>query len=153
MFPILYIQIGQYSSHEKMFARCTLGLNVLLNTALHAKNVFTEYEAIVIVCEDTDVLLLAISKAAELEIPIYQKRGTQNKTRYINVTSFSKSVGERIAASLPGIHAFTGCDTVSSFAGKGKKNAFKLLKKSTVYQEAFVQLGAQLQVPYMNSLF
>ena len=134
-------------------AECTLGLNFLLNTALHAKNVFTEYEAIVIVCEDTDVLLLAISKAAELEIPIYQKRGTQNRTRYINVTSFSKSVGESIAASLPGIHAFTGCDTVSSFAGKGKKNAFKLLKKSTVYQEAFVQLGAQLQVLYINSIF
>ena len=127
-----------YCTHEEADTRILL----------HAENA-TEYEAVVLVCEDTDVLLLAISKAADLEIPVYQKRGTENRTRYINVTSISKSVGEIIAASLPGIHAFTGCDTVSSFAGKGKNESFKLLQKSTVYQEAFVQLGAQLQVPHI----
>ena len=30
--------------------------------------------------------------------------------------------------ALPGLHALTGCDTVSSFAGKGKKAALDIVK-------------------------
>lgn len=30
--------------------------------------------------------------------------------------------------SLPGLHALTGCDTTSSFSGKGKPTAYKLIK-------------------------
>ena len=31
--------------------------------------------------------------------------------------------------ALPGLHAFTGCDTVSSFVGKGKVKAFNIVTK------------------------
>ena len=31
--------------------------------------------------------------------------------------------------SLPRIYAFTGCDTVSSFAGKGKLKAYKKVQE------------------------
>ena len=34
---------------------------------------------------------------------------------------------------LPGMHAITGCDTVSSFAGKGKLSAFQLVKKNVSF--------------------
>jgi hypothetical protein len=47
-----------------------------------------------------------------------------------------------LAASLPGFHAFTGCDTTGHFAGKGKEGCWKALKKSTNNViEAFTQLG------------
>jgi hypothetical protein len=38
--------------------------------------------------------------------------------------------------SLIGLHAFTGCDSVSSFAGKGK--ALQLLFKNNIYVQALM---------------
>ena len=36
---------------------------------------------------------------------------------------------DEVFNALPGPHAFTGCDTVRTFAGKGKVKALKLVKK------------------------
>jgi len=41
------------------------------------------------------------------------------------------------------MHAFTGCDTVSAFAGKGKAQTLKLLKKNTRSREALTELGKE----------
>ena len=38
------------------------------------------------------------------------------------------------------IFTFTGNDYISSFHGKGKKKAFKLLRNSTAYQEVFKKI-------------
>ena len=48
--------------------------------------------------------------------------------------------------SLLGLHAFTGCDNVSAFAGKGKIAALKLLKQSKLYQDLFHQIGMQWDI-------
>ena len=48
---------------------------------------------------------------------------------------------------LIGMHAFTGCDTVSSFAGKGKITALRLVKQQTFYQEIFKHLGVEWVLP------
>ena len=45
--------------------------------------------------------------------------------------------------ALPGLHAFTGCDTVSAFAGKGKIRALTMLTANADFKEAFAQLGVQ----------
>lgn len=45
---------------------------------------------------------------------------------------------------LIGLHAYTGCDTVSAFAGKGKVNSVKILKSDKYTQDAFAQLGQNL---------
>ena len=39
------------------------------------------------------------------------------------------------------MHAFTSCDSVSAFAGRGKIGTIKLLKSDKIYQEAFSELG------------
>ena len=48
---------------------------------------------------------------------------------------------ERIGAStrkaLPGFHAFTGCDTVSAFQGRGKVLVFRIMAKHLGFQEVF----------------
>ena len=45
------------------------------------------------------------------------------------------------------MQAFTGCDTVSSFAGQGKLQALKLFENEE-FQNAFTELGQQWEVSY-----
>ena len=45
---------------------------------------------------------------------------------------FRLEISTSVIASLPAFHALTGCDTTSSFCGKGKKTAYKLLKKESL---------------------
>ena len=45
------------------------------------------------------------------------------------------------------MHAFTWCDTVSVFAGKGKAQALKILKKNTRSREALIELGKEWDLP------
>ncbi|KAJ8399834.1 hypothetical protein AAFF_G00405640 [Aldrovandia affinis] len=39
------------------------------------------------------------------------------------------------------MHAYTGCDTLSAFAGRGKLRALKLIMRSEHFQEVFRKLG------------
>ena len=55
-------------------------------------------------------------------------------------------LSSEIAETLPGLHAFTGCDTVSSFAGKGKLSALTIVKRDTDFQNAFSELGRVMLV-------
>ena len=79
---------------------------------LHAKDAALIKETILIVCEDTGVCTLAIAKANIISVPIYQKRDTQNRTRFINITEISNILGSDISASLLGVSAFAGKATV-----------------------------------------
>ena len=113
---------------------------------LHAKGAAFSNEAIIIVSEDTDVLILAAAKAFEVDANIYQKRGNQTRTRFVNVTEISNILGTIISSCLPGLHAFTGCDSVSAFAGKGKATALKLVRRQANFQQIFSEFGEQLEV-------
>ena len=48
--------------------------------------------------------------------------------------------------ALIGMHAFTGYDTVSAFAGKGKAKALKMLTHSKDYQDTFMELVGCVRV-------
>ena len=98
-------------------------------------------KAVIITAEDTDVLVLCLAFHKIIPCPIYRKRGTQNRTWFIDISKLGKALGEGICDSLIGLHAFTGCDTVSAFAGHGKLSALKLLKKNITFQATFSQLG------------
>ena len=52
---------------------------------------------------------------------------------YIQIHELASAMDPRICTTLPVFHAFTGCDTVFSFGGRGKKNAWSTWK---VYPEA-----------------
>ena len=67
--------------------------------------------------------------------------GTKNRTRYLDITKIFKTLGSGVCDALVGMHAFTGCDSISAFAGRGKTTAFKLLKSDKTHQEVFNQLG------------
>jgi len=81
----------------------------------------------------------AYSFSKHIPCPMYRKCGTKNITRYLDITKLFHSLGGSVCDGLVGMHSFTGCDTVSAFAGRGKLSTFKLLKSDETYQEAFLR--------------
>lgn len=67
--------------------------------------------------------------------------------KLVDAQKVAAAVGHNMCCALPGLHSFTGCDTVSAFGGKGKIHAFKLRQKNRKYQDAFTQLGKEWSVP------
>ena len=109
---------------------------------LHAKHISNyEYEGIVIVAQDTDVRLLAIAFSDHISIPIFQKCASQTCPIYINLTAVSHFIEYSLSKALLGLHGFTGCDTVSAFARKGKVSALNILKKHPGWCEIFQMIG------------
>ena len=55
--------------------------------------------------------------------------------------AISDAIGSMASKSLPGLHAYTGGDTVSAFAGKGKLKSWKLVHQNEDYQQTLSELG------------
>ena len=98
------------------------------------------YSKIIVESPDTDVAVLMCSHASFLNANLIFKTGTKHKTRYVNISGISQSFGTNFCNSLLGLHPITGCDSVSSFSGRGKK-AFNLLCKSSCSRTAMGLLG------------
>ena len=83
-----------------------------------------------IVSEITDVLVLCIAFSSQIASPMYQKTETrtQARTKYINISQIANAFGRDICMALPGMHALTGCDTVSAFDGRGKFSTLKVAR-------------------------
>ena len=113
---------------------------------LHTKHVQGPF---VIHADDTDVLVLLLSHSHTLGAA-YMKAGRGSKTRVINIQSIKDQIAKDLPAGvdlqdflrcLIGMHALTGCDTVSAFANKGKSKALKMLMKNDTYVRAFMNIG------------
>ena len=50
---------------------------------------------------------------------------------------YAVNLKEKVCLALPVFHAFTGCDTTSSFHGKGKKSAWRAWKAYPEITSAF----------------
>ena len=96
----------------------------LILHAAHAAR--SGYKAVVVASEDTDVFLLCLAFKCFIPASMYVKCGTQTRTRYVSISSVVAAVGGELCKCLIGMHAFTGCDTVSAFAGRGKITALRL---------------------------
>ena len=74
---------------------------------------------------DTDVVIICIGMTKKLNInELWIAFGTGTSSRYLAVHDIASLLGPEKARSLPVFHAFTGCDSVSCFSGKGKKTAW-----------------------------
>ena len=103
-------------SHEEADTR------IILHLADAAKS---GYDRILIRTVDTDVVVLAVTyyytvPASEIWIAF----GTGQHFRYIGAHCIAQALGPEKSSVLSVFHAFTGCDTVSAFYGKGKKSAW-----------------------------
>ena len=110
---------------------------VLLHALYAARSRFA---SVVIVSEGTDVLVLLLAFRSFIPSSIFIKCGSQTRVKYIEVSRVFESVGENVCRSLPGFHAFSGCDTVSAFPGRGKVAGYRIVTRNAEFQEMFHQL-------------
>ena len=99
------------------------------------------HSSIIVKSSDTDVEVLALYYRFDIHSRLYILSGTSKRSRIIDVSAVTENLGEDMCRALPGLHAFSGCDSVSAFVGKGKKKAFDLLYLN---QELFLQGMQQL---------
>ena len=60
--------------------------------------------------------------------------------RYYPIHEIARSLGPQKSLALPVFHAFTGCDTVSFFAGKSKKSAWDTWNVFPEVTSAFLEI-------------
>jgi len=73
----------------------------------------------------TNIVVLAIAKFHDLSLEeLWFAYGMKKHYRLLPVHAIADSLGEEKARALPFFHAFSGCDTSSSFSSIGKKTAW-----------------------------
>ena len=101
-----------------MFVYCSFALN--------------EYalQRIIICSPDTDVAVICCYQYfVNLSVEqLWFKTGVGKALRYVPMHEVASSLGPSICKLIPAFHAVTGCDSVSSLCGIGKKSAFNVLK-------------------------
>lgn len=120
------------------------------------------YEKILLRIVDTDVLVLAVAAVQKLKelhddriIELWVGFGTGKNHRYIPAHDISNSLSPEAARGLPAFHAFTGCDTVSCFLGKGKKSAMDTWNSFLDVTDVFLALAnspSEISLQMMETL-
>ena len=73
----------------------------MLLHSLHAAQ--SSYKAVIITAEDTDVLFLCLGFSKHIPCPVYQKCGTKNITRYLDIAKLFHSLGGGVCDALVGM--------------------------------------------------
>ena len=85
-------------------------------------------KSIIINVKDTDVVVIAVSTMPSLQElgleHLWIAFGQGANARWIPVHEVVSSIGPEKVSGILFFHAFTGCDVVSGFRGKGKKSAW-----------------------------
>ena len=101
---------------------------------LHVRHATSKYSKLVVVSEDTDVFVILLGLNSEIggakETRIFLRRGKKNKVRLIDLSRLATILGLDLCKALMGVHAFSGCDSVSAIAGQGKVKAIKLVQRN-----------------------
>ena len=108
------------------------------------------HQRVAIVSSDTDVEVLACHHQSAIPAELTLISGTRSRSRLISVPQLCEKLAASICQVLPSFHALTGCDTVSSFAGKGKKTAFAMVRDSQVKNESVQVLGESLPLSELS---
>ena len=117
-----------------------------IRVIFHTKQAVLQASSSIMIAEDTDILLLCLAFHKEIYCHVYVKCGTAIHTRYISISKISAAPGEGVCGSLFGLHALSGCDTVSAFSGRVKLAALKLLMTTAHFQDVFSKLGQEWQL-------
>lgn len=97
----------------------------------------------IVVSSDTDVVVIAVSLIHSTGLQkIWIAFGKGKDSRWIPIHEIASAMGPK-ALALPFFHAFSGCDTVSSFDGKGKKSAWQTWSIFDKVDATFVKLSSQ----------
>ena len=100
-----------------------------------------DFSCAVIASIDADVTFLCFTNYHKFPMPLFQKCYSETRMKYVGIASTGNVLERNVCEALPGMHGITGCDPVSSLAGKGKFSAFQLVKKNVSFQELFARFG------------
>lgn len=93
---------------------------------------------------DTDVVVIALNCFQRLSsVHLWIAFGVGKSFRYTAIHELAASLGPDHSCGIAFFHAFTGCDTVSSFAGHGKKGAFDAWLSFPEVTTAFMRLSSE----------
>ena len=109
---------------------------------LHLEDAVTEgFNKISIRTVDTDVVVLAVAAAQRHgNTEIWIAFGTGKSFRFLAAHEMARILGPDRCIALPMFHAFTGCDTVSFFGGRGKRTAWDTWRSYNDITSIFVSL-------------
>ena len=108
---------------------------------LHVSDAVNHGYGRVIRTVDSDVLVLAIAAVQQLSIDeLWIAFGSGKSLRYLPAHEMAGALGPERCIALPFVHAFSGCDMVSSFAGRGKKTVWEIWKVFNEVTPAFCTL-------------
>lgn len=89
---------------------------------LHTKDISNKcIKKAIIVTVDIDVIIITLYHYFDSNLEkLWFGIGVGKHKRWLSIHQYAKNLGESISCALP-FWNFTGCDTVSSFSGRGKK--------------------------------
>ena len=93
---------------------------------------------------DTDVEVLSLHHQANISAALYLEVGGLQNKRVVNIRDVSAELGPTFCSALPGMHAITGCDSVSAFSGKGKRLAADLVMGNDTIAQSLADLGTDV---------
>ena len=101
------------------------------------------YHRVQIRTVDTDVVVLAVAFYMEIENlqELFVAFGTGKHFKYIPIHTIARKLGPLKSRALPMFHSITGCDTTSSFGGKGEKTAWEAWQACPSVTDAFIELS------------
>ena len=106
---------------------------------LHAAD--NRFHAVMMCSEDTDIFVMSLGYQVQIGVPLFVQCGSRNLQKLIDVGKVANTAGPGVCRNFIGMHAFTGCDSVSSFAGKGKAQALKLVMTDSESRNTCTKLG------------
>ena len=104
------------------------------------------YRNIVIISEDADVFIILFTLHFEIGTRFLPRRGKKNNMRLIDISKLGTMLRRDICASLIRIHAWTGCDSINSFAGQVKVRPLNLIRKKQEFREVSMALDQEWHV-------
>ena len=109
---------------------------------LSAHTTRSKFVAVIIVFEDTDVLVVCLAFKSYIQFSMFMKYSSQTIVKKLDVSRIVERIGASTCKSLPGFHAFTGC----TFQGRGKVLVFWIMAQTQGPQEVFRGLGREWQL-------
>ena len=108
---------------------------------------------IIIRTVDTDVVVLAISVVHQLGVDeLWLDFGVGKNRRYLAAHLLSQAIGSLKSKCLPLFHSLTGCDTTSSFLGRGKRTAWEAWVSFPAVTEYFEEMSSCPEKPSIDCI-
>ena len=101
---------------------------------LHAKHASSDIASVIIIAEDTDVVIPCLAFQTNIGFNMFVNCGSNTRTRFIDISKVARAVGHDVCDALRGMQAYTGDDTIRAIGGHGKLSTLKLFRNNVKFQ-------------------